>query len=395
MYKDVVHELPINYLELMTTIRTIIQGDWNKPHIELPTNNLTKGILNFEVPVTSAKELKISLISSSAGYSTLKNVQPYFSVQGNFINVFNLKAPSSNNFEIEIDYPQGTGLTLDVIPTVSGILKTDYSRSFLGDTLEITPVYADDTLSKILSNKFFDGKTLTLLINDNAVEGKIQGGVIEVPLDDIDENISLKKIHFEDVGIIFDGNDTANIFVKKIPILALTLALVGILTIVGLSCLIYRKRNRSAYIENSREMFMVDEKILPSSAEQILPKLFKNNKFSYSGKLIIYVIKTPDSEEIAPREFNLFRMNSAQIPISYILEQCTLDKFLSNVKDIFISPAKNSIIIENKSNCTITKRNVLLEKGKSAELYYNDSVNILSDDETAELILQYKSLKSA
>ena len=309
--------------------------------------------------------------------------------------MFNLKAPSSNNFEIEIDYPQGTGLTLDVIPTVSGILKTDYSRSFLGDTLEITPVYADDTLSKILSNKFFDGKTLTLLINDNAVEGKIQGGVIEVPLDDIDENISLKKIHFEDVGIIFDGNDTANIFVKKIPILALTLALVGILTIVGLSCLIYRKRNRSAYIENSREIFVVDEKILPSSAEQILPKLFKNNKFSYSGKLIIYVIKTPDSEEIAPREFNLFRMNSAQIPLSYILEQCTLDKFLSNVKNIFISPAKNSIIIENKSDCTITKRNVLVEKGKSAELYYNDSVNILSDDETAELILQYKSLKSA
>ena len=70
LYKDVVHELPINYLELMTTIRTIIQGDWNKPHIELPTNNLTKGILNFDVPVTSAKELKISLLSSSAGYAT-------------------------------------------------------------------------------------------------------------------------------------------------------------------------------------------------------------------------------------------------------------------------------------------------------------------------------------
>ena len=123
-----------------------------------------------------------------------------------------------------------------------------------------------------------------------------------------------------------------------------------------------------------------------------MPKFVKNNKFSYSGKLIVYVIKTPDSEEIAPREFNLFRMNSSQIPLIYILEQCTIDKFLNNFKDIFISPAQNCIVIENKSDCTITKRNFWVEKGKRVELYYNDSVNILSDDETAELILQYKSL---
>ena len=71
--------------------------------------------------------------------------------------MFNLKTPSANNFEIEIDYPQGTCLTLDVIPTVSGMMKTDYGYSFLSNTLKITQVYAKDTLSKILDNKFFDG----------------------------------------------------------------------------------------------------------------------------------------------------------------------------------------------------------------------------------------------
>ena len=392
LYNDTTKEFPINYLELMTTIRTIIQGDWRTPRITLPTNNLTTGTLNFEVPVTSADGLKISLLSSSAGYAELKNVQPEFSVQGSFINVFNVKAPSTNNFEIEINYPQGTGLTLDVIPTVSGSLKTDYSRSLAGNTLEITPVYDKDTLKKIFEDKFFEGKTINLTLNNTAVIGKIQGGVIKVPIDNLDENISIQKVNFEDVGIIFEGDDTAQIFVRKIPYFALMLAIAGLLIIAGLSYLIYIKRNKSAYIESVREMFEGDKK-LPAPVEKVLPKLKKDTQFSYGGKLMIYVIKTPETEDIAPREFNLFRMNSAQIPLIYVLEQCAIDKFFDNIKDIFILPAKNCIRLENKSDCTVTKRNVLVEKGESVELYYGDSANILSDDETAELILQYKRLK--
>ena len=392
LYNDTTKEIPINYLELMTTIRTIIQGDWRTPRITLPINNLTTGTLNFEVPVTSAEGLKISLLSSSAGYATLKNVQPEFSVQGRFIKFFNVKAPSTNNFEIEINYPQGTGLTLDVIPTVSGVLKTDYSFSLSGNILEITPVYAKDTLKKILDNKFFDGKRVNLRVNDTEISGVIMNGTIQAPIDDLDENISIQKVHFEDIGIIFVGDDTSQIFVRKIPYLALILALFGVLTIAGLSYLIYRKRNKSAYIENAREMFEADKK-LPAPLEEVLPKFKSNTKFSYGGKLMIYVIKTPEPEDIAPREFNLFRMNSAQIPLLYVLEQCAIDKFFENIKDIFILPEKNCIRLENKSDCTITKRNVLVEKGESVELYYGDSANILSADETAELILQYKSLK--
>ena len=76
--------LPINYNELLTTIRTILQGDWHLPHISLPTNNLTSGTLKFELPVTSAKHLKISLFSSKTGTAQLKYIQSDNIFQGHF-----------------------------------------------------------------------------------------------------------------------------------------------------------------------------------------------------------------------------------------------------------------------------------------------------------------------
>ena len=385
--------LPINYRELMTTIRTILQGDWQTPHIEFPTNNLTKGELNFEVPVTSADSFKISLLSSNVGKATLKNVHIDSAIQDKFINVFDIKAPSTNKFEIAVDYPQGTGLTLDVTPTVAGNLQIDYTRLPFNNILEITPVYAKDSTAKIFADKFFDDKNISVLINDKNVVGKIDSGIIEVPIDDFDENISLQKIYFENVGITFNGDDTAQLLIPKIPYAALMTALFGILMIAGLSYLIYRKYRIPANIEKNRQLYEVREKNFADSVEKILPKANAGNEFSYGGKLMIYVIKTPDSEDVAPREFNLFRMNSAQIPLAYILEQCAIDKFFETVQNIFINPAKNCITVENKSDCTITKRNILVEKGGQVDLYYNDSVNILSGDATAELIMLYKSLK--
>ena len=394
LYKDQTKDLPINYRELMTTIRTILQGDWHTPHIELPTNNLTKGNLNFTVPINSAEKFKIALLSSSAGKAVFQNIKPASTIQGNFINIFEINSPSTNNFEIAVDYPQGTGLTLDVIPTVSGQLAIDYQRLPLQTILKITPVYANNPESKILDDEFFDDKPINLLINNKKVSGEIQDGVIKVPIDDFDENISLQKIHFEDVGIIFNGNDTAEVFVRKIPYGALLITLAGLLIIGGLSWRIHRKNSQVEQIEETtRAMLEVHEKrALPIIGNKI-SKGNDNQNFSYGGKLLIYVIKTPDEDNVAPREFNLFRMNSAQISLAYILEQCGIEKFAESVRNIFISPAQNGINLENKSACTITKRDVLIERDKQAELYYNDSANIFSEDDLYEMILQYKSLK--
>lgn len=392
-YKDdYVKELPINYNELMTTVRTIIQGDWKTPHIEFPTNTASTGRLSFEVPVDSAERIRISLLSSRVGTGILRNIQPDLEIQGDYIKVFDIKSPTTKNFEITVDFPQGTGLTLDVIPTVRGKLDIlGVRRIFLDDYLEITPVYENDPETKIFSNEHFEGKTLPLLINDKEVLGKINDGVIRVPLNDDDEFISLQKINFEDIGIDFDGNYATQIRVPFINYGAWLLTILGLAIICFLSWLIYKK-TKLLRIENPHAMFEIDTQKTDSDVKN-LPKVVNNDKFTYSGKLMIYVIKTPNGEDISPREFNLFRMNSAQIPLDYILEQCDIDENFKGIPNILINPAKSCIIVENKSDCTITKLNVLIENNRQVELYDNDSINIVTEDATSEIILQYKSLK--
>lgn len=392
-YKDdYVKEFPINYNELMTTVRTIIQGDWKTPHMEFPTNTASTGRLDFEVPVDSAERIRISLLSSRAGTGILRNTQPDFEIQGEHIKFFEIKSPKTKNFEMTVEFPEGTGLTLDVIPTVRGKLDIQgVRRIFLDDFLEITPVYENDPETKIFSNEHFEGKTLPLLINNREVLGTINDGVIRVPFNDDDEFISLQKINFEDIGIDFEGKYATQIRVPFIDYWAWLLTIIG-LSIIGFLSWHIHKKAKLLRIENPHAMFEIDEPKTNSDVKN-LPKVVNNDKFTYSGKLMIYVIKTPNGDDIPPREFNLFRMNSAQVPLEYILEQCDIDENFKSVPNILINPAKNCIIVENKSDCTITKRNILVENNKQVELYYDDSINIVTEDETAEMILQYKSLK--
>ena len=392
---DSVKYLPINYNELLTTIRTILQGDFKSPHIALPIDDSTSDTLNFAVPITSAEHVKISLFSSKTGTAYLKNIQPNTSFQGDFVKIFDINSPQSNSFGIDINYPQSAGLTLDVVPTVAGTLQTTSSTKFLiEDILEITPVYKHALNSKILGDKFFNGKQINLQINDKNVIGVIENGVIHIPLDNLDEELSLQKIHFEDVGIIFDGDDTAQIVAPKTHYGAWLLALGGILTIAFLTWRIYKKRKAAArQVENTKEILNESEKTLPMLEET--PKSKKNSAVSYKGKLILYVTEIFEDENFAPREFNLLRMNAEKISMSYVLEKCGITGIFPNAKNIFIRPDGNEIFIENQSDCTITKRNVIVEKGGSVELFYNDLVNIASVDETAELIMIYKSLKPA
>ena len=213
--------------------------------------------------------------------------------------------------------------------------------------------------------------------------------MIQIPLDDFDENISLKKIHFEDVGIIFEGDDTAKLVVPKSHYGAWLMTLLGILIIGGLYLRLYRKNNQAEKVEVTK-IFNAEEKTLPVD---ISKKPIKNSKANYKGKLVLYITKLAEEEDFAPREFNLFRMNVEKIPLSYVLEKCNIFGVFPNAKNIFISPENREISLENQSDCTITKRNAIIEKGGRVDLYYNDSVNIASKDETAEMILVYKSLK--
>lgn len=359
-------EIPVNYLDLMTAVRTLIHNDFRTPHIQLSTSNLSEGILIFENPIESPDHLKISLLSSSPGTAALKNIQPYYAVNKNFVKIFALNYPATNKFALDTKFPQGNGVTLDVITEVRGKILADITTQLFEEKfLEITPVYVDKSNKKILGAEFFENKPVTLRINDENITGIISGGIIKVALADDAEEISLQKINFEDLGVIFIGDDTAQISVPSNNFGACLAAFAAIMTILALSWRLQRKNHAYASV--------------------------LSHEFSYRGKLVIFVTDIQTGENFEPREFNLFRLNVAQISLAEILKGCHIDEDFQGVDGILIKPAESGILLENNSNCTFTKKSELIENGARIEFYYDDALEIVT--ENFKIVLTYKKIK--
>ena len=368
-YKSYTKEFPIPHNYLMTTLRTIFHNDFKTPYLNLFEDRLSSNKLQVILPVPSAQNIKLQLISDNAGTSKLNNAE---SISGSFVNVFEFKNFNTKQIEIETDYPPNTALTLDAVFKISGSLKIE---SF-SNSIKITPI--DIHSRNIFEDEFFNGKHIRLKINGKIFSARILNGSITVNLENEGRNISLQKVFFEDAGIIFTGNDTAEIVLPQNNFLPYVLALLAILLILFLA---WRKKKWLA----------APIKKIPSQ-EKIIP-VEEPKTFSYNGKLMVYVTKAPNDEEFSPREFNLFRLNVAQITLTEILKGCGIEEKFNGAEKIIITPGKNSIFITNNSNCTVIKQNNFIENGRPVEMYYNNSISIVTENEKFELTLIYKTLK--
>ena len=122
------------------------------------------------------------------------------------------------------------------------------------------------------------------------------------------------------------------------------------------------------------------------------PEIPAPSKFSYIGKLNIYVTRTSTGIDIAPLSFNLFRLSSGRaICLKNILEDLSVTEVFEGAEKIFIKPGANrTIILNNQSDCTIMKNREILMKNKSYQLNLDAKVDITFEDEKSELMLQYK-----
>lgn len=386
-YGNYAREIPTHYRDLMTTMRTIVHDDFHTPHIELPIENLTSGNLQCEVPVR-ADRLKIFLLSSNAGNVELKGMSAEKIVDATFTKIFVAESSPPSKFELALKYPAGTGLTLDVVPTVKGRVQTDVKSSIFGrKVLQITPLHSDGS-EKILSDAYFDGKTIGLTLNDARINGTISNGVIKVALDDA-ESVSLQKIHFADVGIIFDGDDTALITVPSTNYAAWIVALAAIGVIGFLSWRLSRRRRETR--EQVSASVVVKKNLLP--VDKFFAKSADRQSLSFKGKLMIYVTKIPGGENVAPLECNLFQMNADKISLVELLTGCGVEEYFTDTGGIVLAPTESGLSVANDSAYTILERSDLIAKGQRVELIYGDTINITTPDESAELIMIYKSLK--
>lgn len=382
-------EIPGDYLDLMTTLRTLMFDTFHAPHMELPITNATQGNFFCEVPIFPTNSLKFFLLSSNPGIAELKSKSDEI-ISKDFAKIFKLNAPNANIFEFNVNYPQGTGLTLDAVAEVEGSLQTNLTTSiFSANLLEIMPVYNDSEQKKILDDDFFDDKSLRVQVDGKIIKSTIRDGVIIVELEDVGDEVSLDKVFFEDLGIIFIGKDSAQITVSVgLNYLPWILAFAGVSVILALSYLLSRKRKLSRTVQSKKHI----APIMPP--ELMLDKPLRDKNFFYKGELIISVMKNPSKDYIEPRTFNLFRLNSSEpIDLTAVLKACGIDFDFKDFQGITFSPSANGVYVENNSDCTLVKMNKTIVKGAYVELYHEDSADMATPDRSAELIVTYRNLK--
>ena len=386
LYTGYAKDIPVPQWELMTSARTIMYNDFHTPHIELPTNGVRKGNISIDIPIDSTNRIRFILTSSNPGNASINNIKPSSIITGNYVKIFDVALPESTHFDFKVDYPEGTGLTLDMIAETAGEINTNISRPLFGDDkLEITPVNIGDSNTDIFNDNYFNGKKLLLKINGNDVKATVNDGTIETKLDNVNNDIKLQKINFEDLGVRIIGEDSVQVDISENNYLSWLFALIGIAIIIFLLYSIYRKRklnedqqilpspdiksnpsNINTSIENKPKIKPKEHLIKLNKQDDVVEPVqsSKVSKISYNGKLLIYVTKTPDDEDISPREFNLFRLfNTKPILLAKVLRDCNLAIDFRGAEDIIINPMPRGIFIRNTSDCTITKRHDILLKG--------------------------------
>ena len=381
-------EIPCAYSELMTTLRTVIHDDFNSAQF-VTTPKPNQGKFTCKVPFVAAKRLEFLLLSSNVGRSEPENFRADKVTRKNFLKIFEVDSPTTNEFSFDVNFPEGTGLTLDVLAEVEGNLQTSLSTQlFAENVLEITPVHGDE---KILGDEIFNGKNIRVQLDDEIFTGQIFDGTIKVGVG-TSEELSLQKVFFKDAGITFLGNDTAQIKIAEQNFLMWALTSSAILVILILSGLLWRK-NLSSPVKTTGQPSAIDPRKIPSLVK-IKPSMIRNKNFSYKGELMIYVTKNSAEDFPSPKTFNLFRLNSsAPIDLATVLKTLHVETDFQGAQKIIFSPSANGVYVENLSDCTLVKMNEPIAGGEFVELRHEESIDIATADRLAELIVTYRSLK--
>ncbi len=118
-------------------------------------------------------------------------------------------------------------------------------------------------------------------------------------------------------------------------------------------------------------------------------------KYSYVGKLNIYITRTPSGYDVPPLSYDLFRLPAGKvISLGEVLESCDIKEHFAGAEHIYFkSDAGRSIILTNNSDCTILRSREILMKKKSYQIPAGTKMDVAFEDEISELTVQYKDLK--
>lgn len=121
------------------------------------------------------------------------------------------------------------------------------------------------------------------------------------------------------------------------------------------------------------------------------------SRYSYVGKLNIYVTRTRSGYDIPPLSYDLFRLPAGKVLSLYeVLDSCGVRERFPGAETIYLKAGGGrTLILTNNSDCTLMKNREILLKARSYQLPIDSKVDVTFEDEVSELAFHYKDVRSS
>lgn len=357
--------------------------------------------VSAELPYTYASKVRILLTSTAPVINLSTNFQADNAKQtnGNRYSLIEISKPSGEKLELSFEGTQGSQVRINIIPeyrvAVKGVI--DYTDEvpeeegafYYNRSAEVTYSFydADNQDIQLWTQDFFEYTKISIIENDEKKEMSLSGGTLKTN-HSLQEQMTLEVeadysempvnvISFHSLIIDMDAAPLLPAEEPEPPYALIVAGAAGVVMIAIIIGIIIWQRQKPRPLPMPPE-----DRPEPS-------------KYSYTGKMNIYVTRTQSGYDIPPLSFNLFRLPSGRVvSMKEVLESCDVKEEFTGADSIYFkSGANRNLIITNNSDCTIMKNREILMKKKSYQLPLESKVDITFEDEISELTFQYKDLK--
>lgn len=357
-----------------------------------------------ELPYLRADRVRVLL----TGSAQIQNLNSAFQaesarqINGDRYSFLEIERPADGHLEIGFEANAGTQVRVNAIPEYAVYPKVEvayedrlpeeeeeslyYQRTA---KLSYTFYSVENPSASLWESDFFEHSKITLDIGGEVEELSLHAGVLEMR-----ERVSAAdkyEVYFDysklPVNVI--GDNCVTVSLEAPPAVPVeepkpqgtpmgVWAAGGILLGAALVCIVLI-------------LYIRRPKPVPAPAEE-RPQ---PSKYSYVGRVNLYITRTKSGYDIPPLYYNLFRLPAGKVlSLQEILKECEVSEEFPGAKGIYFKPGMNrSLILTNNSDCTIMKSREILMKNKSYQLAIGAKVDISFEDEISELTLQYKDIK--
>ena len=357
--------------------------------------------LNITIPSANASTVRILFISDSP----IRNLVADFNagsvrqVSGTHYTLLELARPTAENVHVRFQGEAGSQVNVDVITEYSVVMvpqvtyedvePEDTEAANYDRTARISLAFCDaeNPERQVLTDTAFEGRSISGTAGGQAWTGALLSGSVTLP-----PVSGLTEDRTEQITVSFDNLETNVIAQQPLTISlegapavpeatdyrpAIIGGAVGALLVILLAVYLAAGRSRKK----------------PRSIPDPTPPA--PSKYSYTGRLNLYITRTKSGRDVPPLTYDMFRIPGGKIlSLQEILDGCNVTEHLEGADKIFFKAGANRcLVLSNDSDCTIMQNREILMKGRSYLIGIDTKVDITFEDEISEMALQYRQVR--